>query len=88
MHWRQSGSAQLAQVGPTPQSLGSIPEASGGSLQISASGSRTTWAAKPHLQVLQEARGASGRPAGRSQGALVSPEGPCRSLQVSASGSE
>ena len=82
---RQTGSAQIA---PAAQRLGSSPEASGRSLQISASGSRTAWAATPHLQVLQEARGALGRPTGRSQCALVSPAGHCRGLQVSALGSE
>ena len=74
--WRQTGRTQLALVGPAPQSLGSSPEASGGSLQISALGSRTTWATTPHLQDLQEARGAPWRPAVRSQCALVSPAGP------------
>ena len=82
---RQIGSTQLA---PAALSLGSNPEASGGSLQISASGSRTAWATTPHPQVLEEARGAPGRPSGRSQCALVSPAGPSGSLQVSASGSE
>ena len=82
--WKQPGSTQLAPA----QSLGSSPEASSRSLQIYASASRTAWGATPHLQVLQEARGASGRPAGRSQCALVNPAGPSRSLQVSALGSE
>ena len=82
---RQTGSTQLA---PVTWSLGSSSEASRRSLQISDSGSRTAWAAMPHLQVLQEARGVTGRPAGRSQCALLRPVGPSRSLQVSASGSE
>ena len=73
---------------PVARSLGSSPEASGRSLQISTLGSRTAWAATPHLKVLQEARVAPGRPAGRSQCALVSPAGPVRSLLVSALGSE
>ena len=43
--------------GSAPQSLGSSPEASGWSLQISTLGCRTAWATTPHLQALQEARG-------------------------------
>ena len=82
---RQTGNTQLA---PVAQSLGSSPEASGRSLQISALGSRTAWAATPHLQVLQEDRGAPERLAGRNQCVLVSPACPGRSLQVSALGSE
>ena len=42
----------------------------------------------PHRQVLQEARGASGQPAGRSWCAPVNPAGPSGSLWVPASGSE
>ena len=55
---------------------------------LSAFRSRSAWAATPHLQVLKEARGASGRPAGRSQCAPVNPVGPSRSLQAPALGSE
>ena len=70
--YKQTGSTQLAQVA---RSLGSSPE-------------DPAWATTPHLQALQEARGAPRRPAGRSQCALVSPADPCGSLQVSPLGSE
>ena len=72
---------------PQTQS-GARPQAEALSSTPSASGSRSAWAAAPHLQVLQVASWASGRPAGRSQCAPVNPAGPRRSLQVPALGSE
>ena len=76
-----------APSGPQTQS-GARPQAEALSSTLSASGSRSAWAAAPHLQVLQEARGASRGPAGRSRCAPVNPAGPSGSLQVSASRSE
>ena len=82
-----------AWLAPAAQSLGPSPEASSWSpqlnslrfrIQISLVGNTTS----PHPQVLQEAKGASGRPAGRSWCALVNPAGPSWNLQVSALGSE
>ena len=73
--------------GPQTQS-GARPQVEALSSTLSASGSRSAWAAAPHLQVLQEASWASGPPAGRSQCAPVNPAGPSRSLRVPALGSE
>ena len=60
--------------GPQTQS-GARLQAEALSSTLSVSGSRSAWAAGPHLQVLQVASWASGRPAGRSQCAPVNPAG-------------
>ena len=79
-----------AQLAPVAQSLGSSPKASGGSPQISLlpDPDQPGWQHPGRLQVLKEAGGASGRPAGRSRCAPVNPAGTSGSLRVSASGSE